>query len=113
MTVDVHATTDARGGGCVAESVTLSLFLVALTCFTPFALMASVYSLCSCSEGLKRGQLPLEPWLDGLSGNSEVQNITLTVRPEVMEGYVEGVGLHEARGEPQYVGMQCYTGCIG
>lgn len=66
--------------------------------------MASLYSLCSCSEGLKGGQLPLEPWLDGLSANSEVQNITLTVRPEVMEGYVEGVGLHEARGEPQYVG---------
>lgn len=66
--------------------VTLSLVLVALACFTPFTLMESEYSLCSCSEGLEGGQLPLEPWLDGLSGNSEVQNITLTVRPEVMEG---------------------------
>lgn len=79
MTVAVHATNDTRGGGCLCESVTLSLLFVALTCFTPFALMAPVYSLCSCSEGLEGGQLPLEPWLDGLSGNSEVQTITLKV----------------------------------
>lgn len=39
----------------------------------------AVYSLCSWSEGLKGSQLPLEPWLDGLLGNSEVKNMTLTV----------------------------------
>lgn len=113
LTMAVHATTDARGGGCVSVSVTLLFVLVSLTYFTSFAMTESVYSLYSCSEGLEGGQRPLEPWPDGLSGSSEVHNITLTVQPEVMEGYVEGVGLHEARGEPQHTGMQCCIGCSG
>lgn len=60
-------------GGLLWKSVTVLVVFVALTCFTPFSLMASVCSLWYTPSDdnvwlspLKGGQLPLEPWLNVL-----------------------------------------------
>lgn len=114
-------------GGLLWKSVTILVVLVALTCFTPFSLMASVYSLWytpsdDCIVGQRRAVVKLLRvvrflWSHGWMlfralMKSKTWPWHFFWAAGGAGGACVGIGLHEGRGEPTAGWARWHVQCL-